>query len=330
MFYNPYIMCGISGISEENVRLVEEMISKTSHRGPDDRGVFSEPGVTLGHCRLSIQDLSYAGHQPMKSSTGRYTIVFNGEIYNFKKLRDGIKSKHKFISGTDTEVILELFEEYGLNCLNKISGIYAFGIWDSLKKELILCRDNVGVKPLYYAYLNGSIVFSSEMKSLYSLMPQKEININALNCYFRLGYVTGEETIWQGIKRLLPGNTIIFSKGEEKRIVSNKQISIPNLENIEDAKSYIPKLLKEVLEDQMISDVPVGLFLSGGIDSNLLLSLMSEISDKKINTYSSLFRVAEEDNEKFNSDAIESISICFPLCVFLKGYFHELFKFLDN
>ena len=304
MFYNPYIMCGISGISEENVRLVEEMISKTSHRGPDDRGVFSEPGVTLGHCRLSIQDLSYAGHQPMKSSTGRYTIVFNGEIYNFKKLRDGIKSKHKFISGTDTEVILELFEEYGLNCLNKISGIYAFGIWDSLKKELILCRDNVGVKPLYYAYLNGSIVFSSEMKSLYSLMPQKEININALNCYFRLGYVTGEETIWQGIKRLLPGNTIIFSKGEEKRIVSNKQISIPNLENIEDAKSYIPKLLKEVLEDQMISDVPVGLFLSGGIDSNLLLSLMSEISDKKINTYSSLFRVAEEDNEKFNSDAI--------------------------
>jgi len=297
-------MCGIAGISEENSGLVEDMISKIDHRGPDDRGVFSEPGVTLGHCRLSIQDLSYAGHQPMKSSTGRYTIVFNGEIYNFKKLRTNIKPKHKFISGTDTEVILELFEEYGLNCLNKISGIYAFAIWDALKKELILCRDKVGVKPLYYAYLNGKIIFSSEMKSLYSLMPKKQININALNCYFRLGYVTGEETIWQGIKRLLPGNTIIFSKGKEKKIASDKQISIPKLENIEDAKSFIPKLLNEVMEDQMISDVPVGLFLSGGIDSNLLLSLMSQISGKKINTYSSLFRVSDKDNEKFNSDAI--------------------------
>ena len=124
-------------------------------------------------------------------------------------------------------MILELFEEYGLICLNKISGIYAFAIWDALKKELILCRDKVGVKPLYYAYLNGKIIFSSEMKSLYSLMPKKQININALNCYFRLGYVTGEETIWQGIKRLLPGNTIIFSRGKEKRIASDKQISIP-------------------------------------------------------------------------------------------------------
>ncbi len=297
-------MCGIAGISEENVDLIEGMISKIDHRGPDDRGVFSEYGITLGHCRLSIQDLSYAGHQPMKSSTGRYTIVFNGEIYNFKKLKTNLKPQHKFISGTDTEVILELFERYGLDCLNKISGIYAFGIWDSKKNELILSRDNVGVKPLYYAYLDGNIVFSSEMKSLYSLMPKKEININALNCYFRLGYVTGEETIWKGIKRLLPGNTLVFSKGKEKRIISNKQISIPTLKNVEDAKSYIPNLLKEVLEEQMISDVPVGLFLSGGIDSNLLLSLMSDISDKKVNTYSSLFKVSAEDNEKFNSDAI--------------------------
>ena len=123
-------MCGISGISEENVRLVEEMVSVTSHRGPDDRGIFSEPGITLGHSRLSIQDLSYAGHQPMKSSTGRYTIVFNGEIYNFKKLRASISSNYKFTSGTDTEVILELLERHGLDCLNKIQEFMrlAYGI----------------------------------------------------------------------------------------------------------------------------------------------------------------------------------------------------------
>ena len=143
-------MCGISGITNENVNIVENMTDITSHRGPDDRGIYSENNVTLGHSRLSIQDLTRAGHQPMVSSTGRYVIVYNGEIYNFKRLRKGFSHSNNLKSISDTEVILELFEKYGIESIKKLSGIYAFAIWDKKEKRLILSRDKVGVKPLYY------------------------------------------------------------------------------------------------------------------------------------------------------------------------------------
>ena len=306
MLYNLVDMCGISGITENNIELVKKMVSITKHRGPDDIGFFSDDEITLGHSRLSIQDTTSAGHQPMKSSSGRYAIVFNGEIYNFKKLRPELESGHKFISGSDTEVILEMFEKYGIDSLKELSGIYALGIWDRDKKELILSRDPAGVKPLYYASINNKLVFSSEIKSIYSLLPKKEINLRSLNCYFKLGYVTGEDTIWQGIRRVMPGSAIIISNGAINKIKIDKSLNTPEINNLKDAHDSIPVLLKEVVKDQMISDVPVGLYLSGGIDSNLLLSLMSEISTKKINTYSSMFRVSNDNEEKFNSDAINA------------------------
>ncbi|MFL2676841.1 MAG: asparagine synthase (glutamine-hydrolyzing) [Dehalococcoidia bacterium] len=296
-------MCGISGITNENVNIVENMTDITCHRGPDDRGIYSENNVTLGHSRLSIQDLTRAGHQPMVSSTGRYVIVYNGEIYNFKRLREGISGSNKLKSISDTEVILELFEKYGIESIKKLSGIYAFAIWDKKEKRLILSRDKVGVKPLYYSIQNNNLIFCSELKGIFKHSSSRKINLNALNCYFKFGYVTGEQTIWEDIYKLLPGQIIIFKNNKIEKIDYKKEVEIPEIKSKNDAKKVIPEILTSVVKDQMISDVPVGLFLSGGIDSNLLLSLMSDVSDYKINTYSSFFKVEEKDDLKFNSDA---------------------------
>ena len=294
-------MCGISGITNKNVNIVENMTDITCHRGPDDRGVYEDENVTLGHSRLSIQDLSDAGHQPMTSSTGRYVIVFNGEIYNFKRLKNKIDSNFKSIS--DTEVILELFETFGIEGVSKLSGIYAFAIWDKKEKKLILSRDKQGVKPLYYSIKNNNLIFCSELKSIFLHAGIKKINPTALNSFFKFGYVTGEQTIFEGIYKVMPGQTLTFQNNILEKFNFSKNIEIPEINNKNEAKKIIPEILTSVVKDQMISDVPVGLFLSGGIDSNLLLSLMTEVSNYKINTYSSFFRVNKNDDFKFNSDA---------------------------
>ncbi len=294
-------MCGISGITNKNVNIVENMTDITCHRGPDDRGVYEDENVTLGHSRLSIQDLSDAGHQPMTSSTGRYVIVFNGEIYNFKRLKNKIDSNFKSIS--DTEVILELFETFGIEGISKLSGIYAFAIWDKKEKKLILSRDKQGVKPIYYSIKNNNLIFCSELKSIFLHAGIKKINSNALNSFFKFGYVTGEQTIFEGIYKVMPGQTLTFQNNILEKFNFTKNIEIPEINNKNEAKKIIPEILTSVVKDQMISDVPVGLFLSGGIDSNLLLSLMTEVSNYKINTYSSFFRVNKNDDFKFNSDA---------------------------
>ncbi len=294
-------MCGISGITNKNVNIVENMTDITCHRGPDDRGVYEDENVTLGHSRLSIQDLSDAGHQPMTSSTGRYVIVFNGEIYNFKRLKNKIDRNFKSIS--DTEVILELFETFGIEGVSKLSGIYAFAIWDKKEKKLILSRDKQGVKPLYYSIKNNNLIFCSELKSIFLHAGIKKINPNALNSFFKFGYVTGEQTIFEGIYKVMPGQTLTFQNNILEKFNFSKNIEIPEINNKNEAKKIIPEILTSVVKDQMISDVPVGLFLSGGIDSNLLLSLMTEVSNYKINTYSSFFRVNKNDDFKFNSDA---------------------------
>ncbi|MEE2620901.1 MAG: asparagine synthase (glutamine-hydrolyzing) [Chloroflexota bacterium] len=294
-------MCGISGITNKNVNIVENMTDITCHRGPDDRGVYEDENVTLGHSRLSIQDLSDAGHQPMTSSTGRYVIVFNGEIYNFKRLKNKIDSNFKSIS--DTEVILELFETFGIEGVSKLSGIYAFAIWDKKEKKLILSRDKQGVKPIYYSIKNNNLIFCSELKSIFLHAGIKKINPTALNSFFKFGYVTGEQTIFEGIYKVMPGQTLTFQNNILEKFNFSKNIEIPEINNKNEAKKIIPEVLTSVVKDQMISDVPVGLFLSGGIDSNLLLSLMTEVSNYKINTYSSFFRVNKNDDFKFNSDA---------------------------
>ena len=296
-------MCGISGITSKNRNVVENMTEITCHRGPDDQGIYVDDEITLGHSRLSIQDLTDAGHQPMHSSSGRYVIVYNGEVYNFKRLRNKIKESNNFKSASDTEVILELFEKYGLLAIEKLSGIYAFAIWDKKEKKLILSRDRSGVKPIYYSTEGNNLIFCSELKSIFRHSLNKKINSNALNSYFKFGYVTGEQTIWEGIYKVLPGQIVTFKDNKIDKSSSQRKIDLPDIKNKRDAELLIPELLNDVIKDQMISDVPVGLFLSGGIDSNLLLSLMSETSNYKINTYSSFFKVNEKDDLKFNSDA---------------------------
>ena len=296
-------MCGISGITSKNRNVVENMTEITCHRGPDDQGIYVDDEITLGHSRLSIQDLTDAGHQPMHSSSGRYVIVYNGEVYNFKRLRNKIKESNNFKSASDTEVILELFEKYGLLAIEKLSGIYAFAIWDKKEKKLILSRDRSGVKPIYYSTEGNNLIFCSELKSIFRHSLKKKINPNALNSYFKFGYVTGEQTIWEGIYKVLPGQIVTFKDNKIDKSSSQRKIDLPDIKNKRDAELLIPELLNDVIKDQMISDVPVGLFLSGGIDSNLLLSLMSETSNYKINTYSSFFKVNEKDDLKFNSDA---------------------------
>jgi len=297
-------MCGISGITENNRPLIDRMVDITCHRGPDDRGVFGNSDITMGHSRLSIQDLSKAGHQPMVSTNKRSIIVFNGEIYNFKRLRKTLERDFTFSSKTDTEVILNIYETQGVEGLKKISGIFSFAIWDDVEKKLILVRDSRGIKPMYYMFSDGRLIFSSELKAIYSVVPNLRINKLALNCFFRMGYITGEETIWRGVKKLMPGSMLTFQDQKITIETLEREVSTPIISSIEEAKDEIPIILKNVIRDQLISDVPVGLFLSGGIDSNLILSLMTEIGSSTINTYSSVFDVAQTDQAKFNSDSI--------------------------
>lgn len=278
------------------------------YRGPDDTGVFVGEGISLGHNRLSIIDLSPTGHQPMFSQDGNLTIVFNGELYNFKEIRTELeKLGRKFISNSDTEVILQSYEEYGVDCLKKFNGIFAFAIWDNRAGELFIARDHLGVKPLCYFFdpstSSGQVkfIFSSEIKSLFCHDIKKELNYLALNLYFRFLYINGPETIWKNIYKLSPGHYLVL-RGGKIEIKKYWQIEKANdLTNKENIKEQIRRIMSEAVKRQMVADVPVGLFLSGGIDSTVILSLMSDFSGAKVKTYSIGFDYQQEV-EKFNQD----------------------------
>ncbi len=297
-------MCGISGITTNNESLVKKMILNTSHRGPDNSGIYSDNSVTLGHCRLSIIDLSSNANQPMSNDNESLVISYNGEIYNYLKIRSQLQSQGiSFKTNSDTEVILKLYEKEGLESFNKLKGIFAFSIWDKKKGSLIIARDPIGIKPLYYFLHDKKLIFSSELKAIYSVYPSLKIDEVSLSIYFNLGYITGPNTIWKGVKKLMPGHTLVFSNGDIK--IRKYHSGNPNLEypNKYLMKQEISQTLKKVVKQQLVGDVPVGLFLSGGIDSTLLLSLMSEDNETPINTFSSFFELdSERDNKKFNSD----------------------------
>lgn len=297
-------MCGINGFNFSDENLIRKMNEMIAYRGPDDTGIFVGDGISLGHNRLSIIDLSPAGHQPMLSQDGNLVIVFNGELYNFKEIRTELqKLGRKFVSNSDTEVVLQSYEEYGADCLKKFNGIFAFAIWDSRIGELFLVRDHFGVKPLFYCFENGRFIFSSEIKTLFCHNIKKELNYLALNLYFRFLYVNGPETIWKNIYKLSPGHYLIMRGGhmEIKKYWEVKEVG--GLACKESIKEEIRRTMSEAVKRQMIADVPVGLFLSGGIDSTVILSLMSEFSGAKVKTYSIGFDYPQEV-EKFNQDRI--------------------------
>ena len=290
-------MCGINGFNFVDSHQAEIMNKVIKHRGPDDEGIFTDSGVTLGHVRLAILDLSKAGKQPMvyERNGKSATIVFNGEIYNFEVIRKELESKgYMFSSRTDTEVILASYLEWGFDCVNHFNGMWAFAIFDHNESILFCSRDRLGVKPFHYFLNNGKFIFSSELKAILThedlnLNRRENINVDALNLYFALGYIPSPYTIYKDIYKLEPRQNLVFNlkTGTTKKWV---YFDIPKYQPEYDKEKLVKdgrKLLEDAVKLRMIADVPVGAFLSGGLDSTTTVGLMSEFTDiKNLHTFS--------------------------------------------
>lgn len=288
-------MCGIGGIYFFDQRPVPEnslraMAKALAHRGPDEEGIFSQHGVGLVSRRLRIIDLSKDASQPMHDKESQCHIVFNGEIYNFRELRKDLESRHNFFSKSDTEVVLRLFMEQREGCWKILNGMFAAAIYHSESRELFLARDHAGIKPLYYYVDDHCLVFASELKAIFATgFVPREINIPAISEYLRLGYFPGEWTPYKKIRKLKPGhNCKVSADGIEihgywsaREILRERKTDVATSQ-IEDA---LDCLLQSSVEAQMVSDVPVGAFLSGGIDSSLIVALMSRLSKKPVQTF---------------------------------------------
>lgn len=284
-------MCGIAGIiGSQDQEAVNKMLAATRHRGPDDNGIFNDNQCTIGMNRLSILDLSAAGHQPMSSEDGRYWIVYNGEIYNFGEEREKLIGKgYQFKSHSDTEVLLYLFIEYGVNCLKCIRGMFAFVIWDSHEKKAFGARDHLGIKPFLYHTVDGKFVFCSELKGiLRSGLVKKEINKTSLIQYLQNGYIIHPETIIEGVNSLLPGHYFEWQAG---KIVEKCYWDLPSgqpaaLPSYQEAVHGVKKLVIEAVNEELVSDVPVGVFLSGGLDSTVVVAAMKAAGKNDIDSFS--------------------------------------------
>jgi asparagine synthase (glutamine-hydrolysing) len=317
-------MCGIAGFfspvmaSSQLESTIQSLSKSMTHRGPDHFGVYRDNNIplVLTHFRLSIHDLSPNGHQPMCSSSGRYVIVFNGEIYNFKKIRSALPPI-EYRSRTDTEILLESIEHFGLNVtLSKIDGMFAFALYDRQNQELVLVRDRVGEKPLFYAVIDDKLIFSSEMKGLFSVIPASKFTLDrsALQTYLRYGYISAPQSIFLEVKKINPGHYIKFSltRVESDKIsfdhlkehpywsvkdVSQSEI-LYSISNKEAAVTDLDRLLNEIISDQHQSDVPVGSFLSGGVDSSLVSAILQSQSGRPIDTFTIGF------NDNYYNEAV--------------------------
>ncbi|HIC44501.1 MAG TPA: asparagine synthase (glutamine-hydrolyzing), partial [Sulfurimonas sp.] len=254
------------------------------HRGPDAEGIFIKGPIGLAHRRLSIIDLSEAANQPMPDESGNYHIVFNGAIYNFKALRQDLEtSGSQFHTNSDTEVLLEAYKKWGTNCLERLNGMFAFAIWDRPNRRLFLARDRLGKKPLFYFPLpEGGLVFASELKALlaYPAAP-RDMDMNALRQYLSFGYVPGSTCIISGIKKLPPGHFLIAENGKSQEPVSYWDLKASFLNkrkfnSTAEASEEFQSLFLDAVQARLVSDVPLGAFLSGGIDSSAIVSSMSQ------------------------------------------------------
>ena len=287
-------MCGINGFNFSDRELIKKMMAFTKNRGPDANGIYSENEVTISHDRLSIIDLSSKANQPMNYKN--YIISYNGEIYNYKSLKKELEETgENFKTNSDTEVILRLFDKFGVESFKKLSGIFAICIWDKLKKKIYLVRDTIGIKPIYYHYnkLKNKFIFSSSIKSVLLSLDSKEINERAFIFYSNFGRNDDVETIFKGVFKLLPGELLIFeNNGISKRKLLNIELKSDNLGN-----HQIKKIIEDSIESQLVSDVPIALSLSGGVDSNVVYSIMR----KKLNNFN-IYSFYFKDYEKFNED----------------------------
>lgn len=292
-------MCAINGCTGSNEQAVHHMNSTTVHRGPDGTRVWTNGRVTLGFNRLAIIDLSERSMQPMHRF-GALSIVFNGEIYNFKELRAEL-SDFTFESDGDAEVILAAYRKWGNAAFAKLNGMFALALYDSERDELVLARDPVGIKPLYYAVHEGRLWFSSEATTLFSVVP-RTVNRKAVGDYLRLLYVPGKATLIEKVERVLPGEIVTFAGGVTKH--TRIEIKGTNFEGTyADACALTRVSVSEAIARQLVSDRSVGLFLSGGIDSSVVASVASAVHPE-INTYSVRFSLEDvREDEKFNADA---------------------------
>jgi asparagine synthase (glutamine-hydrolysing) len=294
-------MCGITGYidlwetseargPDERAHTLDAMCGVIMHRGPDDQGVMLSPGVALGMRRLSIIDLA-GGHQPISNEDNAVTIVFNGEIYNYRELQLFLQARgHRFKTNSDTEAIVHAYEEFGPSCVDHLRGMFAFAIWDDREKKLFIARDRVGKKPLYYSVTRGgTLVFGSELKSLLE-HPDVERNINpqALDAYFSLGYVPDPICIFDNVEKLPPGHHLTFTNGRlsVERYWDFSYESNGNGHSAADYLDELRSLLDEAVRLRLVSDVPLGAFLSGGIDSSTVVGLMARHMDQPVKTFS--------------------------------------------
>jgi len=287
-------MCGIAGIfsttGPENRKLLETMGTTLSHRGPDDIGIYQAGNVGLVHTRLSIIDLS-GGHQPLAANDGKLQLIANGEIYNYIELRAELEQRgHSFSTHSDCEVILHAYREYGENFLDYIFGMFAFALYDQEQQQLILVRDRLGIKPLFIAHTPNGLAFASEIKALLPAFPNPpDINPEGLAQYLQNQFSSGRTTIYKSIERLLPGEIAYLRAGainKRYHYWSANNIAPARIVGPEAAYEQFSELMAVVMQQHMRSDVPFGLFLSGGLDSSLLLALLSKYSNEPIRTFS--------------------------------------------
>ena len=312
-------MCGVAGFVDLKRRsgpnelhaIAANMAERLHHRGPDDRGVWvdAETGVALSHTRLAIIDLSPAGAQPMHSSCGRFVLSYNGEIYNASELREELESVGRPFRGhSDTEVMVEGFAVWGVqSTIERLIGMFAFAVWDRSTHTLTLARDRLGIKPLYWGRLNGCLVFSSELKALTTLGDwQREIDRDALAAFLRLGYVPAPKSIYRGVSKLSPGTWLQHGPKQELTIntywslakVCQEGQAFPLDVSDEEATDILESLLGDSVRRRMVADVPLGMFLSGGIDSSTVAALMQAASPRPIRTFSIGFHEQDYDEAR--------------------------------
>ena len=303
-------MCGINGIAfapatkrKVNERILRAMRDSITHRGPDDEGIYIDGNIGFGHRRLSIVDVAH-GAQPMFNRDRSCAIIYNGEVYNHSDYRAELEAKgYEYETHCDTETILHLYEEYGAKCVEYLRGMFAFAVWDKRKKELFIARDRLGVKPLYYVYdQSGNLFFGSEIKTLLEASAVKaELNYDALPDQLANHGTSGDETLFKYVKRLLPGHTLSWKDGKIK-IEKYWDVSFePKREEIsdKDAVEQWRELFKESVRLRLMADVPLGMFLSGGIDSSAICAMMAEMVDEPIKTFSVGFKEREANEFEY-------------------------------
>ncbi|MGP8214081.1 MAG: asparagine synthase (glutamine-hydrolyzing) [Bacteroidia bacterium] len=341
-------MCGICGvIGEAGTQnlvpndVISRMLKAIAHRGPDDEGTYVENNIALGHRRLSIIDLSKNGHQPMFSADGRLAIVYNGELYNFKTLKLELQRAfagnnkdmaYPFRTQSDTEVILAAYLRWGADCLKHFNGMFAFAIWDKEKKELFIARDRLGIKPLYFWFNDKIFVFASELRALLQsgLVPKK-LSSAALNDYVTNQTVHAPQTIIENVSILQPGHYMLIKENEPATMQQKKYWSLTDIPLQPENRPYpeickdVQNLLFDAVEMRLVADVPFGAFLSGGIDSSIVVAMMSKLMTQKVKTFSVNFKEITFDESPYASEIAKQYNTeHHPILLSLKLFLDKL------